>query len=494
MGDVDGILSIDYVPTKTIRKFHRSDAPVRGIRGPIGSGKSVGCCFEIFKRCAQQEPGKDGKRKSRWAVVRNTNPQLETTTIKTWLDWFPEHIFGKFVRRIPYCHHIKFNDVEAEIYFLALDRPDDVKKLLSLELTGVWINEAREVPVEIVRGATERVGRYPSKRDGGATWYGVIMDTNPPDEDHWWAIYEGSSPLPNDWSLPIGWDFYIQPPAAFEEREGGRINWILNPEAENLDNLPDNYYQNVMAGKPNNHIRVYVGNKLGTAIEGQPVYLDEWNEDVHLAREPLLWIPGRPIIVGLDYGRSPAACFSQQTARGQWQDIHELVFGNLGAEKFSKYLVNECKIMFPDTRNFQFYGDPSGDYGNDTDERTYHDILKAEGVNVRGAGSNNWTIRKEAGGAALSRMVDGQPGYLLSPTCKVIKKGFNGAYKYKRIASTSGYHYSETPEKNESSHVHDARQYGYLGAGEGRKLIRKEWNSNTKMKPSRAKFNFKVIR
>ena len=71
--------------------------------------------------------------------------------------------------------------------FLALDRPEDVKKLLSLELTGVWINEAREIPKSIVDACSMRVGRYPSMRDGGPSWYGVIADTKPPDTDHWWV-------------------------------------------------------------------------------------------------------------------------------------------------------------------------------------------------------------------------------------------------------------------------------------------------------------------
>ena len=54
----------------------KDDSFFRGVRGPVGSGKSVSCCIEIFRRAAKQEPSPDGKRKSRWAVIRNTNPQL----------------------------------------------------------------------------------------------------------------------------------------------------------------------------------------------------------------------------------------------------------------------------------------------------------------------------------------------------------------------------------------------------------------------------------
>ena len=36
----------------------------RGIRGPVGSGKSVACSIEIFRRALMQEPDKNGKEKA----------------------------------------------------------------------------------------------------------------------------------------------------------------------------------------------------------------------------------------------------------------------------------------------------------------------------------------------------------------------------------------------------------------------------------------------
>ena len=60
---------------------------------------------------------------------------------------------------------------------------EDVKKLLSLELTGVWVNEAREIPKSIIDAVTMRCGRFPSMREGGPSWSGVICDTNAPEED-----------------------------------------------------------------------------------------------------------------------------------------------------------------------------------------------------------------------------------------------------------------------------------------------------------------------
>ena len=130
--------SLNYKPDgDTLKEFLKNKSFFRGIRGPVGSGKSVACCIEIIKTAITQEKSEDGIRKSRWAVIRNTNPQLKTTTIKTWLDWFPEEDWGTFTWSVPYTHKIQKGDIDLEVIFLALDRPEDVKKLLSLELTGV---------------------------------------------------------------------------------------------------------------------------------------------------------------------------------------------------------------------------------------------------------------------------------------------------------------------------------------------------------------------
>ena len=209
---------------EVLKDFMKDSSFFRGIRGPVGSGKSVACCVEVFRRALQQQKNSEGKRRSRWAVVRNTNPQLRTTTIKTWLDWFPEDTWGTFNWSVPYTHHIQKGDLDIEVIFLALDRPEDVKKLLSLEVTGVWVNEAREIPKSIIDACTMRCGRFPSMREGGPTWSGVICDTNAPEEDHWWAIMSGDVPVPDHIPMeqarmlikPDNWTFYVQPPAMIE--------------------------------------------------------------------------------------------------------------------------------------------------------------------------------------------------------------------------------------------------------------------------------------
>ena len=181
-----GGLELDFSGAPTTWEFLHNDSFVRGLMGPVGSGKSYGCASEIMLRAVKQPASpKDGIRYSRFVIVRNSYPELRTTTIKTWLELFPENVWGPMRWSPPISHHIKLPTrgdaagIDCEVIFMALDQPKDVRKLLSLELTGAWVNEARELPLAVVQGLTHRVGRYPTKSNGGCPWRGIWMDTNP---------------------------------------------------------------------------------------------------------------------------------------------------------------------------------------------------------------------------------------------------------------------------------------------------------------------------
>jgi hypothetical protein len=469
---------LDYKPDGiTLKDFLKNNDFFRGIRGPVGSGKSVACCIEVFKRALQQKPNYEGKRRSRWAVIRNTNPQLKTTTIKTWLDWFPEHEWGAFRWSIPYTHHIILGDIDLEVIFLALDRPEDVKKLLSLELTGVWINEARELPKSIIDACTMRVGRFPSMREGGATWYGVIADSNAPEEDHWWAIMAGDVPTPDHLSRdealmlvkPDSWTFFIQPSAMTEkkEKDGTLLGYDPNISCENKKNLTKEYYNNIIKGKTKGWIDVYVMNRLGTIEEGKPIY-PNWNPAIHLSKEP---IPVAPltVFIGIDFGLTPAAVFGQKMPNGRWIILQELVCFDMGISRFSNLLKHEIAKNYKGY-DVDIYGDPSGDFRAQTDETTPFQILRQNGLRGKPAPSNDIALRIESVETALGRLIDKKAGFLLDNRCINLKKGFNGGYYYRRL-QTSGNRYDEKPLKNRYSHVHDALQYMMMGAGEGKQLI-----------------------
>jgi hypothetical protein len=65
-----------YASVPTIKRFSQSRAFIRGLRGPFGSGKSSGCVIELVN-WAKRQPLANGKRRARFACIRNTYKQLE---------------------------------------------------------------------------------------------------------------------------------------------------------------------------------------------------------------------------------------------------------------------------------------------------------------------------------------------------------------------------------------------------------------------------------
>lgn len=441
--------------------------------GPVGSGKSVTCCVELFNLMREQAPNKEGVRKTRWAVIRNTYRELEDTTMQTWFDWFPKtlgHYLAKSMTHIvefPYCDengHYDGTVVRSEVIFRALDRPNDIKKLLSLELTGAWVNEARELPLAIIRMLRTRVGRYPSKREGGPTWHGVIMDTNPPDDDHWWfTMFEERRPK--------SWKLWKQPSG-------------MSPEAENIKNLPETYYEDMLEGNDQAWIDVYVHGKYGFVLEGKPVY-PEYKDDVHAADKILEYDPTLTLHVGIDFGLTPAALLGQKTPTGQWRIIDELVTEDMDAKSFGKELHNLLQRDYRDAR-LEITGDPAGEQRAQTDKRTPFDMLASEGINATPAHTNDFNLRRDAVADPMKRLdFVGEPAFLVSPKAKKFRKAMMGGYKYRRIQVANEDRYHDKPDKNMYSHVAEAGQYMFLGAGEDAAMLGGVTSNKYKVKAAR---------
>lgn len=453
-----------YRMHKTLRDFHRSNAFYRGVKGPVGSGKSTAMCHEIMGRAARQAPNQDKVRRSRWVIIRNTYRELADTTLNTWLACYPEADAGDFARG-DMAHRIRQGMadgtiVETEVLFRALDRPQDIAKLLSLELTGGWINEARELPKGVVDTLGDRVGRFPAVVDGGCTWSGVFMDTNAPDDDHWWYRMAEED-------RPDGWEFWNQPGGLIENETG---EFVENPLAENIKYLPKDYYTTRMAGKTKAYIRVYYCNQYGFVQEGKSIY-PEYRDNVHAMNKAIEPIEGRVIYVGIDFGLTPAAVFGQRTVMGAWNWIDELVTEDMGAVRFSEVLGQKMRDEYGGF-DFEIYGDPAGDERAQTDETTPFSILKARGIPASPAPSNDPVIRREAVAIPLMRLIDGEPGLRISPKCRITRKGMAGGYHYKRVQVAGEDRYHDKPNKNKYSHPCDAAQYMMLGAGEGNAVVR----------------------
>jgi len=462
---------VEYWAEPTMEAFHADDSYVRGLRGPIGSGKSVAMVFECIGRGKRQAAGPDGIRRSRCAIIRNTYPELKTTTVNTWKDWIPENHYPiNWGTPITCRVVVPLKDgttMDMEVVFLALDRPADIKKLLSLELTFAWINEARELPHEIVEAVTSRLGRFPGKKYGAPiTWTGLFMDTNPPDDDHWWyRMFEVEKPR--------NWRQFSQPPALIKYGE----DYMPNPDAENIKNLQlgYDYYLNMLGGKTYDWIKVYIMGQYGTVQDGKPVY-PEYVDSLHCAEEELEPIRGLPLRLGWDFGLTPAVAIFQQTPGGGIIVIEEVVSEDMGIRRFSRDMVKPVLANRYEGMILVSTGDPAGTQRVQTEENTCMQVLMEEGIATQPAHTQEYIARRESVADFLvSTDIDGKPAFQLSPRCRILRKGFNGAYKYERIqAAGQGYEvrHKDRPGKSRFSHVHEGLQYGVMELTRGYKIER----------------------
>lgn len=452
----DDSLVTYHPPGPVAASFHQDNSFVRGLMGPVGSGKSSSCCVEIVMRALRQEPWYDGVRRSRWAIIRNTYPELKSTTIKTWETWFPSHV-APIRWDTPITSHMRIDDIgdgtamDLEVVFLALDSETDTGKLRSLELTGVWINEASEIARGVFDMTTQRVGRYPSKLKGGPSWTGVILDTNPPDDDHWYYQFA-------EVETPKGWKFFRQPGGLYFDQE--KQENVPNPDAENIDNLPNGhgYYLQQLGGKQDQWINVFLRGNYGTTSDGKPVF-PEWNDRVHVAAEPLKPTRGLPIVLGWDFGLTPSCIIGQMMPNGRLHILEELVAEDMGIRQFASDVVRP--VLTTKYNGFARFseGDPAGQIRAQTDERTCLQELAELGIPTDPAPTNDWIPRRESVAYFLTRMIDGGPGFLLDPSCTTLRKGMNGRYRYERLKTSGSARYRDRPIKDQFSHPHDALQY-----------------------------------
>lgn len=463
-------------------EFVLSNRSVDIIQGPVGAGKTQGAIARIGRHIQQQRVSKiTGRRMSRWALVRNSYPDLKNTTIKTWLELFPEETYGRFNWGQPPHHNLKFQGgdgvwIEAEIIFLALDKAEDIRKLRSTEFTGIFWNELPFIPKILFDEGDSRL-RYPGETDhGGSEWHGMIADANAPDEDHWLAIMTGQVPMPPEltddelsaYRWPPEWGFYMQPPAVLEVRDaaGMLTGYEVNPAAENLQNLRPGYYQNMWRAKEKPFIDSRMRNRIALVVDGAPVW-PHFNPDVHVAHEPLRPVEGHNVVVGLDFGLNPAAIF-MQLVNHRVAVQYELLGFNETSLEFAPRVKQFLETHYQGF-TVEFYGDPKGRDKNQSAELTSYQIFANNGMTVApapGLANNDIQTRVTAVSSLLTTMAVGKPRFLLSPLCRTLKLAMAG--RYHLVKAEQGV---LKPKKDKYADCSDALQYGVLGLGEGQRMI-----------------------
>lgn len=430
-----------YSPPPTLARFMASDSRVRVVRGPVGSGKSTAMVMEMLRRACQQAPDADGIRRTRAVVVRNTLSQLETTCLVTMQKTLRPLIKYKVSS---HTVEIRFNDVHTEWILLPLDTPENVQRLLSLEITFAWLSELRELPVQILLDVLSRCGRYPTAMAGGSppTWHGVFGETNSFSEDSDWfkALELEKNPA---------WDYFVQPGA-------------MDPMAERPPGLPSTYYEDLIENNTDEWVAQYVRNEITPSLDGQAVFRSSFKADFHVAKSPLRGERGSLTVIGMDFGRSPAAVITQMDVRGRILVLAELTSENMGIEQF---VATKLRPLL-DTDEFSrmaygIVGDPAGVAKGQIGEESVFQVLKRLGFPAQPASTNKIDPRLRAVEKWFLQQRDGGAALLIDPRCTVLIQALKSKYRYLK---RKGGELNLTPDKTHPfSDVVDSLQYSILG-------------------------------
>lgn len=441
----DKQINLDYIPAPTIERFHASNAMIRSLVGPAGSGKSTGMVWEICYYLPQMLYALYGIKKTRWLVLRNTNDQLWMTTMKTMFEWFDPQNFGKFRKQEKVFTITAFKPLEIEILFRSCDRPEDVNKFRSLELTGYGIDESSEVHHSIKLILRQRIGRYPRASDWPKDEKGNpfvmkfgIESTNPPDIES--ADYTEFYGAPEQ-RLPDGEGFWQEP-------------------GENQQNLDPNYYSDMRRLYANDPEWVdrYIDGKPGVMKVGKDVY-GSFSRTFHVSETPLTW-PGKSFTIyrGWDNtGNCPACIALYMPTPGVIHVLREFWDDRSGIVDFAEIVNRECAACFPDATYID-WGDPAGEFkfSSPNGQLTSNaQMMRDVGIDVRPS-TQDWEPRRESVDIMLRQQHRGSASLSIDPSCNRLIQGFMGGYGYKEVQNGI---FGDKPVKNRFSHIQDALQY-----------------------------------
>ena len=437
-------MSLDYRPPPTVERFMMDPSLVRFIVGPVGSGKSMGAIMELLRRACLQTPY-NGVRYTRMALIRNTLQQLRQTVLAD-VQQYLGPIVKLFVTDSTIQIRTNLPDgtaVHSDWVMIPLDTKEDQRRLLSMQLTGAWINEAREVPIDVVSALLGRLGRYPSKLQGGPTWFGLVADTNPWDTDSAYHDRLVLNPDPK-------WKLFHQPSG-------------IGPYAENVANLPAGYYDNLAGDRDTDWAAVHVESQWGTSNAGQAVFRKTFDARLHVRDMQIVVNPHRPLVIGMDFGRTPCALIGQTDSYGRALIFKEVVTEGMGLIQMLEEHLKPALMEEPfGGRRAFIVADPAGMQKSQVTEETPFDVLKQHGFLALPAPTNNLDPRLLAVEKLLRSNIVGEPGLQINRAgCPTLVTALGNKYRFRKKRDGQ---MEDTPEKlHPWSDICDSLQYFCLG-------------------------------
>lgn len=462
-------------PGPIAQAFYFDDAPVVGIQGPVGSGKTTTLIYSRIRRAVQMPRSViDGVRRYKLLGVRETYRQLWSSTIPSYLETIPKEL-GRWSggRGAPVSHSVQFEDEYGPIEWLAefMAFGDDVVgSMRGIQATDIWLNEADTNPVDVLTTGVGRIKRWPGMRhfegypEGVGSYGQIVCDMNAPDRDNW--TYRVFHDAAERGRMATELDVEI----AFHNQPGGRA-----PGAENVQNLPADYYTTQiaamrLAGRGDMIARM-VDNQITYLRAGEPVFVREFNPAIHVARDGLEPDGDLPLRIGLDQGFIGAAVILQLRPPFHWRALGEVMFPRerLMAKTFGARLADYLDRRFPRLPVMAGWGDMAGEHGasQGADENATWNLLVGQAAGFRvlpqRIGSNRIQPRLEAVRAALEYLDGGQPGLVIDGLhCPQLEAAFAARYVWTDEINSTGDRRKVPDKRLVEANVMDALQYALL--------------------------------
>lgn len=441
--------------------------------GGAGSGKTTALIMKILMLSLSQ-PTYNNCKQSKGLVLRGLQTDLQSSIIPTFEKWFPPEIFGSVLKNnnTPFLslhfYDASFTKVDIDIYF---DGSPPVSKAQayfgSKEFTWVLINEASEIPADIVFLALSRcrynpipIKEYNSPVNLKLPSYGLFLDTNPCRK---MDIKTGS----NSWI----YDAVIQNKESTPNSKYKIFKIYEQQAKENAENLPKGYHE-TLENLPDEYKKTLLLSTFSNATEGDSVYSGFFFPEKHLDEDLLyrFYSPNRPLIVGIDFGIKSASIVYGQKFNEKWYIYGEVVSDGSAflTKDFVTYAMNIIcsrlqktgfynSYMFLDNSNYLpyplFICDPSGLNASANGVAHIEQIIKLGYEAIPYPDKSNDIDNR----LHNVRMVLQLNEILIDKkACPKLVEGFIDGYFYKKDKYNQ---YKLKPEKNSYSHVHDALQY-----------------------------------
>jgi|GEM_PF-1104904 len=486
-------------------RYIASRAFIKGIMGPVGSGKTIasGQCFLQLAKKQGGVMGRDGVlvRKSRFAVIRDTYPNLDRNTIPSWFKIIPRHV-GEFVNSSPRIHRFGFvlkrdghiadpqapvlEVCQVEMEFRAIGDRTVEDALRGLEVTAALVNEADRTHPDILTFLAGRVGRFGDLDPTLVVDPQIMLDLNGNDDENWTykvlveeqlgaEVQEQLARVSGDRPLVE----YFEQPEAVDEYGN------LNPRAENVENLLPGYYERQYAFAKSRGDLTYINRMLRSKFtpekNGRSVF-PEYVDEIHSAEFEA--IPGFPLLIMADQGLIGAVLIGQ-VVKGQLRILEEIsaVFETeddqievvqLGGEALGRQVRELLAIRYGGFKIGDAVCDPAGAAGEDAiNFRSWRqDFQKGLGHKVRKARvkQNALEPRLKAVRDRLGRTIGADRALLVHKRCKMTRRAFRTKYYYQRVGKGSGGdgYYADVPKKVQGyADLMDALQYGCFELDKG---------------------------